>query len=78
MRRWPVARGTFIGGGICSFGECCPPKCPHCYLGVQRIPTFNAIPDIGLSANKLANVSDAIDGIHTYIQTIGADLALKI
>ena len=48
-------------------------------MGVLRIPSSNAIPDIGLSANKLANVSDVSEDVqvHTYIPTVGADLALK-
>ena len=71
-----AARRTFIGGGICSFGERCP---RHSLLlgGILRIPTYNTIPDIGLSANKLANVSNVSKDVHTYIPTNGADLALK-
>ena len=70
-------RGSFIGGGICSYGERCPPKCPLFKGGVLRIPKYKALPDIGFSANKLADVSDVSDGVHTSIPTIGAYLALK-
>ena len=58
-------RGAFIGGGIYSFGGRCPPKCPNYFGGVLRIPTYNAVQDIGFSANKLADVSDVRHGVNT-------------
>ena len=36
-----TGRETFIGGGICSFGERCPPKCPPFwgvfYVGIGKM-----------------------------------------
>ena len=34
--RQPATRGTFIGGGICSFRGRCPPKCPLFLGGISR------------------------------------------
>ena len=54
-----------------------PPEMPPFFGGGLRIPMYNAVPDIGFSANKLADVSDVSDGVHMYIPTVGAYLALK-
>ena len=40
--------------------------------GILEIPTYNAVPDTGLLANKLAisgNIGDVSEGKHTYIHT---------
>ena len=52
------------------FWSALPPEMPPFLGGVLIIPTYIAIPDIGVSANKLANVSDASEDVHTYIPTI--------
>ena len=54
-----------------------PPEMPPFLGGRSTYSYVYAVPDIGFSANKLADVTDMTDGVHTYIPTIGAYLALK-
>ena len=46
-----------------------PPNMPPMLGGILRIPTSNAVLDIGILANKLA--------IFTYIPIVAADLGSK-